>query len=114
MSTSFSIILENKNENVTRLVNVSSEYFKIQYINVSLNCATLIDDSDNSVIKITSKRVKFILDDIEKENLNKKVKSISQFITSNFKNETIGIRYYSNDYNIKFGDIEDVKVINLQ
>jgi hypothetical protein len=114
MSTAFSIILDNKNENVTKLTNVSSEYFKIQYKNVNSDCATLIDDMDNSVIKVTSRRLKFILDDIEQEKLYKKVKSISQFITKNFTNETIGIKYYSNDYNISLENIEGVNVINLQ
>lgn len=112
MSVSFSVLLQGNND-MNKLLQASTQFFDIDYLRESQNAYTLIDKDDSYVIRISNQRLKFIISEVEEEQIDKKVKLVEEFLANNFKNETVRVRCYD-DYCLNMNNISEVKVINLQ
>lgn len=93
-------ILYNKMDSFEKLVSSSQKYFDVNTTRVSDNYTTLINDDDSCIIKISPIKLKFIINDEDKNSFERKIDGISRFVKQNFKNEKIAVMYYDGDYRL--------------
>lgn len=91
MKVSFAVLLD---KDIKNLVDTSRKYFNIDYFRESKDQITLIDEQDSCIIKISPRKIKFI---INSDDVDFKLQKINNLIKDNLSNEDIGIKYYSGD-----------------
>ena len=111
MNKSFSIVLQ-KPKDLSELVKLSSQFFDITGVREGQDLVTLCDFNKNYIIKISSRSIKFIINENEEIDLINDIYTIRAFIENNFSNETIGLMCYDNEL-CDFVKTDKVNIINL-
>lgn len=98
MSTSFAVLFDDKNMS-DKLSKLFMKPFCIDYSCQTPYGTTFISKDYTCIIKVSTSKVKFIINGDEEKNIKEKLNIITSIIDSNFKGETIGYKYYGGTEN---------------